>query len=283
MNYRHSYHAGNFADVLKHVVLSLVIEHLKLKEAPFRVIDTHAGAGVYDLTGVEASKTGEWRNGIGRLLGPDAQPLPAPVVALLDPYLSAVRTLNANSMLSRYPGSPRLALALMRPQDRLIANELHPDDALALAISLGRDRRTRILQLDAWIALKALLPPRERRGLVLIDPPFERRDELEQLTRGLREATRRFATGSYLLWFPIKDIRKIAAFRKIIVTEFPRALSMELLVREPRDPGTLNGCGLIAINPPHTLHAMLDTLLPFLADRLAQAHGASGFVSHCST
>ncbi len=280
MNYRHAYHAGNFADVLKHSVLALVIAHLKLKDAPFRVIDTHAGAGLYDLGGVEAGKTGEWRDGIGRLLGDDAPSLPTPVAALLDPYLSAVRDLNAGGMLVTYPGSPRLALALMRRQDRLIGNELHPDDATSLVAALHRDRRAKILQLDAWIALKSLLPPRERRGLILIDPPFEQRDELEQLMQGLREATRRFATGTYLVWYPIKDTKKIAAFRKAVANEFPRALSVELLVRAPRDPNTLNGCGLLAINPPHTLHAKLDTLLPFLAERLTQAHGASGTVTH---
>jgi 23S rRNA (adenine2030-N6)-methyltransferase len=280
MNYRHAYHAGNFADVLKHSVLALVITHLKLKDTPFRIIDTHAGAGLYDLGGVEAGKTGEWHAGIGRLLSRDAPTLPTPIATLLDPYLSAVRNLNAGGMLVTYPGSPRLALALMRPQDRLIANELHADDALALAAALRRDRRAKILQLDAWIALKSLLPPRERRGVVLIDPPFEQRDELEHLMRGLREATRRFATGTYLLWFPIKDIRKIADFRKTVANEFPLALSVELLVRAPRDPDTLNGCGLLAINPPHSLRAKLDSLVPFLAERLAQARGASGAVTH---
>jgi 23S rRNA (adenine2030-N6)-methyltransferase len=280
MNYRHAYHAGNFADVLKHSVLALVIAHLKLKDAPFRVIDTHAGAGLYDLSGVEAGKTGEWHDGIGRLVGPNAPPLPTPIGALLDPYLSAVRDLNVSGMLATYPGSPRLALALMRPRDRLIANELHANDAAALASALRRDRRAKILELDAWIALKSLLPPRERRGLILIDPPFEQRDELERLTQGLREATRRFATGTYLLWYPIKDREKIAAFRNAVAREFPRALSVELLVRAPRDPDTLNGCGLLAINPPHTLHAKLDTLLPFLVERLAQARSASGAVTH---
>ena len=280
MNYRHAYHAGNFADVLKHSVLALVIAHLKLKDAPFRIIDTHAGAGLYDLGGVEAGKTGEWRGGIGRLLGRDAPLLPAPVAALLEPYLSAVRDLNAGGMLVTYPGSPRLALALMRPQDRLIANELHADDAKTLVAALHRDRRAKTLELDAWIALKSLLPPRERRGLILIDPPFEQRDELEQLRQGLREATRRFATGTYLVWYPIKDTKKIAAFHKAVANEFPRALSVELLVRAPHDPDTLNGCGLLAIHPPHTLHAKLDTLLPFLAERLTQAHGASGTVTH---
>jgi 23S rRNA (adenine2030-N6)-methyltransferase len=279
MNYRHAYHAGNFADVLKHAVLALVVTHLKLKDAPFRVIDTHAGAGLYDLAGMEASKTGEWRAGIGRLLGPNAAPLPDPIAALLDPYLSVVRDLNADGALSKYPGSPRLALALMRPVDRLIANELHPADAPTLHTALAGERRAKILALDAWVALKSLLPPRERRGLVLIDPAFEQRDELERLTLGVREAARRFATGTYLVWYPIKDAKKITAFRSAIAAECQRGLSVELRVRAPRDSDTLSGCGLIAINPPYTLRGKLDALLPFLVERLAQGSGAAASVT----
>lgn len=279
MNYRHAYHAGNFADVLKHAVVALVIAHLKLKDMPFRVIDTHAGAGLYDLAGIEAGKTGEWRNGIGRLLGPDAPPIPAPIVAMLGPYLAAVKSFNPAGALASYPGSPCLALSLMRPQDRLIANELHAADGAALATALRRDRRAKVLQLDAWLALKSLLPPRERRGLILIDPPFEQRHEFARVTHGLREATRRFATGTYLLWYPIKDVKTVATFRNAITSEFANALSVELLMRAPQAADTLHGCGLLAINPPHTLQAKLDALLPFLADRLGQGRGAAGTVT----
>lgn len=279
MNYRHAYHAGNFADVLKHAIAALVIEHLKLKATPFRVIDTHAGAGLYDLTGAEAGKTAEWHDGIGRLLGRGAPALPASVAALLDPYLRAVRELNAGAQLTRYPGSPRLALALMRPQDRLIANELHPDDAGALTRALQGDRRAKVLQLDAWIAIKSLLPPPERRGLVLIDPPFEQRSEFENLLQGLRDATRRFATGTYMAWYPIKDVKRVAAFRRNAAAAFPQALSAELVVRTPHRPDALNGCGVLLLRPPHTLRASLDTVLPFLADRLAQGRGAEGVVT----
>lgn len=278
MNYRHAYHAGNFADVLKHAVLALVVTHLKLKDAPFRIIDTHAGAGLYNLAGVEAGKTGEWREGIGRLLGPDAAPLPGPIAALLDPYFSVVRDLNTDGALSWYPGSPRLALALMRPVDRLIANELHPADAATLHNALAGERRAKILALDAWVALKSLLPPRERRALVLIDPAFEQRDELERLTLGVREAARRFATGTYLIWYPIKDAKTITAFRSAIAAECPRGLSVELRVRAQRDFNTLSGCGMIVINPPYTLRGNLDTLLPFLVERLAQGSGAAASV-----
>jgi 23S rRNA (adenine2030-N6)-methyltransferase len=161
MNYRHAFHAGNFADVLKHAVLALIISYLKKKEAPFRVIDTHAGCGLYALDSVEAGKTREWGGGIGKLLAPEAPPLPPGVDRLLSPYLDAVRAENTGA-LTLYPGSPLIARRLMRPQDRLIANELHPVDSVRLKQALGRDMRAKVMMLDGWIALKSLLPPKER-------------------------------------------------------------------------------------------------------------------------
>src|SRR3990170_5575144 len=163
MNYRHAYHAGNFADVLKHAVLALVIEHLKRKPAPFRVIDTHAGVGLYDLSGAEAATTGEWRDGIGRLFG---AALAKPVAELLAPYFSVVRQENPSGRLERYPGSPLIARRLLRRGDRLIANELHPEDGDSLRRLFAGDPQTKVLALDGWVALKALLPPKERRGVV---------------------------------------------------------------------------------------------------------------------
>ena len=211
MNYRHAYHAGNFADVLKHAVLALVIEHLKLKPAPFRVIDTHAGVGVYDLGAEEAQKTGEWREGIGRIVSAD---LPPDAAAALAPYLGVVRGLNAQiareGTLTRYPGSPLLARRLMREGDHLVVNELHPEDNIALRKLFGHDPQTKVLELDGWTALKSLLPPKERRGVVLVDPAYEQPGELERLVQGLKEAARRFATGTILLWYPIKDVTAIA-------------------------------------------------------------------------
>jgi 23S rRNA (adenine2030-N6)-methyltransferase len=271
MNYRHAYHAGNFADVLKHAVLALVIEHLKLKPSPFRVIDTHAGAGVYDLAGGEAAKTGEWRDGIGRLAGPGAEHLPGEVAVILEPYLQAIAACNPRGEIRSYPGSPRLALALMRPGDRLLANELQPDDAQDLACALAGDARASVLRLDGWLALKSQLPPKERRGAILIDPPFEETDELDRILRGLRDAHRRFATGTYLIWYPIKSRKPVAAFHRALKdAAYSKVLAGELLVRSMRNSDTLNGCGLIVINPPHTLHGKLETLLPFLAERLAR-------------
>jgi 23S rRNA (adenine2030-N6)-methyltransferase len=276
MNYRHAYHAGNFADVLKHSVLALTLQHLKLKDAPFRVIDTHAGIARYDLAGPHAAKTGEWSDGIGRLLGPGTAPAPPDVAAYLAPYLEVVTALNTGGDLARYPGSPLVALALMRKTDRLVANELHPEDAATLDDVIGGDRRVKVLQLDAYTALKSLLPPPERRGVVLVDPPFEARDEFDLLMRGLREATRRFATGTYLIWYPIKDRSAVAAFHdEIMAARHAKAVAMELAIGATRNAYALNACGLIVINPPHTLRAAAETLLPYFAQHLAQGSGAA--------
>ena len=284
MNYRHTYHAGNFADVLKHVVLSLALVHMAKKAAPFRVIDTHAGIGLYDLAGEEAGKTGEWRGGIGRLLGPDANlgaaPKPAAAAALMKPYLDAVGALNPDGVPRRYPGSPCLALALMRGDDRLVANELHPEDAATLRRTLARDRRAKVLELDGWLALKAQLPPKERRGVILVDPPFEEPGELDRIVTGLDNARRRFGGGVYLLWYPIKDPRPVARFHQALAKVAPpESLAIELLIRGPVDIDRLNGCGLVVLNPPFTLEADLGVLLPILAERLSDGGGATGRIA----
>ena len=275
MNYRHTYHAGNFADVVKHLVLTLVIEHLKLKATPFRVIDTHAGIGAYDLTADAAERTGEWRDGIGRLIGPDADPLPPALELALKPYLDIVRAMNPPGSLRRYPGSPRIARALLRPQDQLVVNELHPEDAAKLRSQFIRDAQTKVLELDGWTALKALLPPKERRGVILIDPPFEQPRELDRLLTGLDGALQRFATGIFLLWYPIKDRTPVATFhRQLIAAGHPKMLRVELLLNEPLDPERLNGCGLIVVNAPYQLDASLASMLTPLARRLARTNGA---------
>jgi 23S rRNA (adenine2030-N6)-methyltransferase len=276
MNYRHAYHAGNFADVVKHAALALVIEHLKRKAAPFRVIDTHAGAGRYALASKEAAKTGEWRDGIGRLIGPGAQPLPEQAARRLQPYLDAVRAESPGALAS-YPGSPCLALRLMRPQDRLIANELNEAERKDLETAVGRDRRAKVMALDGWLALKSLLPPRERRGVILIDPPFEEPRELERLTRGLAEGLDRFATGTYIAWYPIKDVKPVARFHKAVAAmALPKPpLCAELFVRRPSNPEVLNGAGLLILNGPYTLEDDLRVVLPQLCRRLAQAAGAT--------
>lgn len=273
MNYRHAYHAGNFGDVLKHVVLSLCLAHLKRKETPFRVIDTHAGSGLYRLDVGEAEKTGEWRSGIARIAGPDADPLPAAVEDLLAPYFETLKALNEPNRLAVYPGSPLVAQYALRNGDALVANELHHDDNAALKRSLGKDRKCKVSNIDAYVALKASLPPKERRGLVLIDPPFEEPGELIRMTDALRDGITRFATGHYLLWYPIKDEKLTNRFcRKVadVVTErgLEPPLRVELLLRPLRNPLLLNGAGLIVVNAPYRLKENLETILPILARRL---------------
>jgi len=275
MNYRHAYHAGNFADVLKHAVLALCLDHLRAKPAPFRVIDTHAGAGRYDLAGSEAGKTLEWAEGIGRLLGVDAPPLPPPVEAALAPYLDVVRAINPDGRLTLYPGSPMIARAMLRAGDRLVVNELHPADNRALAALFRNDAEVAVMGLDGWTAVKALLPPQERRGLLLVDPPFEAPGEFELLARAVAEARKRFAAGTMLFWYPIKDAKRVEEFRAAIAQEGrEKSLRAELLARRPDNPSTFNGCGLFIVNPPWTLREKLEIVLPFLAERLAQGPGA---------
>jgi 23S rRNA (adenine2030-N6)-methyltransferase len=271
MNYRHAYHAGNFADVLKHAVLCRAIAHLRQKPAPFRVIDSHAGAGAYDLFGPEAGKTGEWRHGIGRLFGDGARVLSAEVRTLLAPYLDAVAAFNPRRRLAVYPGSPALIQAMLRRQDRLIACELEPQAAAALARRLHGDPRAKALAIDGWTALAAYVPPKERRGLVLVDPPFEQVDEFSRLARGLQTAHRKWATGTYLLWYPIKDAAAVAAFiRKLPRLSTAKMLRVELVVATGSEGLGLRGSGMIAVNPPWTLHDELQLLLPALAGVLGR-------------
>jgi 23S rRNA (adenine2030-N6)-methyltransferase len=273
MNYRHAYHAGNFADVLKHAVLALVIEHLKQKPSPFRVIDTHAGAGLYELGSEESQKTGEWGEGIGRIFGAG---LPPAVAAILAPYLAVIASENPAGKLERYPGSPLIARRLLRRGDTLIANELHDDDSAILKDFFAGDPQTKVLGLDGWTALKSLLPPKERRAVVLIDPPFEEAGEFERIVYGLANAARRFATGTVVIWYPIKDARAVARFhRDVRELGLSKLYLAELSIRATAVKGELSASGLIVFNPPFTLPAKLGELVPFLASRLAQGRGAA--------
>jgi len=267
MNYRHIYHAGNFADVLKHTVLARLIDYLKLKDKPFRVIDTHAGIGVYDLSSEEAQKTGEWQGGIGKLLGKD---LPKDVAPLLASYIDAVKALNATSNVRLYPGSPKLARMLLRKEDRLSLMELHPADYDTLRSNFADDFQTRVTHLDGWLALNAHLPPKEKRGIILVDPPFEEPNEYERLVDGLSKAWRKFPGGVYCLWYPLTRGAPIKDFIKALhALEIPKMLSAELSVKSGREDG-LTGSGLVIVNPPYTLKGELDILLPFLKEQLAQ-------------
>jgi 23S rRNA (adenine2030-N6)-methyltransferase len=274
VNYRHAFHAGSFADVFKHAVLCRILVHLRGKETPFRVLDTHAGAGVYDLTGPEASRGGEWKDGIARLLQTD---LPPEAGALLAPYLDVVSAMNARDRITAYPGSPAFVRAWLRGNDRLVACELEPCAFAALKASMARDTRIKCLQIDGWTALKAYVPPKERRGLVLVDPPFERPDEVRRLADAAAEAHRKWPTGLYALWYPIKGRTEPDALAKRLTRcGIPKMLRAELIVSPLRDPTRLNGSGLVLINPPWTLEGDLKTLLPVLAQALGH-EGAGRF------
>ncbi|MBJ3775802.1 23S rRNA (adenine(2030)-N(6))-methyltransferase RlmJ [Acuticoccus mangrovi] len=271
MNYRHVYHAGNFADVLKHAVLARLVDYLKRKPKPFRVIDTHAGVGLYDLSSEAAQKTGEWRGGIGRLI---EAPLPADAAALLAPYLDIVAEINEGP-LTRYPGSPLLVRMLLRREDRLSAIELHPEDYERLAALFAGDRQTRVTRLDGWLALGAHVPPKERRGLVLVDPPFELAGEYERMVDGLVAAHKRFQSGLYCLWYPRKAGAPVADFhRRLRRSGIGDILVAELDVRSESAPG-LAGSGVVVVNPPYVLEGELATLLPVLADRLGEDASAA--------
>jgi 23S rRNA (adenine2030-N6)-methyltransferase len=274
VNYRHAFHAGNFADVFKHAVLCRILNYLRTKPAPFRVIDTHAGAGLYDLASHEASRGGEWRTGIARLMAAELAPA---VAALLAPYLEVVNALNERGRLRTYPGSPALARAWLRPQDRLIACEVEPQASAALRQNLRGDIRIKTLEIDGWTALGAYVPPKERRGLVLVDPPFEEQGEFHRLPRGLAAAHRKWATGIYALWYPIKGSKDRDALAKSLRRQgLAKILRGELTVAPLSDPDRLNGCGMILVNPPWTLEKELSVLLPALAAILAR-DGKGGY------
>jgi 23S rRNA (adenine2030-N6)-methyltransferase len=268
MNYRHGFHAGNFADVLKHVVLMRVLTHLNAKETPYRVVDTHAGAGRYDLGSDEALRTHEWKDGVARI---DRSPLAPAVEALLKPWRDAVSGARALYGPEAYPGSPWLCRHAMRPDDRLIAAELHPPTHKKLVQAIGRDERCKAPAIDGWNALRGNVPPKERRGLVLIDPPFEEKDEFATLEAELIAAHRKWPTGIYALWYPVKDKLAVAnLLAGINQAGIGRLLRLEIDVDRPDAAGGLSATGMLIVNPPWRLAEEARILLPALTERLAQ-------------
>jgi 23S rRNA (adenine2030-N6)-methyltransferase len=279
MNYRHAFHAGNFADVIKHIVLVRILTYLQQKDSAFRVIDTHAGAGLYDLTGEEAQRGGEWLTGIARIRQARFSEAAA---ALLAPYLDIVRAFNPQRDLQAYPGSPLIARALLRPQDRLVACEVADGPRKQLITALRRDEQARVVDLDGWTALPAFVPPKERRGLVLIDPPFEQPGEFERLAEGFSGAYTKWPTGIYALWYPVKSRRATDTLARSVAAVSGAAdgeakcLRLEFSVA-PIDEGSgLTSAGLLIVNPPWTLTAELKTILPELQKPLGQG-GAARF------
>lgn len=269
MNYRHIYHAGNFADVFKHLIIARIIEYLKKKDHAFRVIDTHAGTGIYDLSADEAQKTGEWIDGIGRIL---SKPIDRQIEPLVNPWLDVVFALNGSKeKLTRYPGSPVLIRKLLRKQDRLTAIELHEADYKKLAGNFTGDYQARIIHLDGYLALGAHVPPKEKRGLILVDPPFEKTDEFERLVEGLIKAYKRFPGGIYALWYPVKHYNELNWFmNELKGTGIAKILRLELRIKQRSQTPGLDGCGMIIVNPPYVLPKEMKQLKAFLLDRLAQ-------------
>ncbi len=271
MNYRHVYHAGNFADVFKHALLARVLVYLARKDALLRYLDTHAGAGMYRVTADEARRTGEWRGGAGLLI--DAAP-PDAVRDLLSPYIKAAGLASADAR-ALYPGSPVQAQRLLRAQDRLVLCELHEADAKSLGKAIGRDRRVKALNMDGYMALNAFVPPPERRGLVLVDPPFEEPDEFPRLSTALAGAWAKWRTGTFMAWYPRKDLPAVGAFKASLVRDgLRRVLCLELDVEAPSE-GPLAGSGLVVINPPHVLEEEARAILPFLTALMARGRGAA--------
>jgi len=267
VNYRHAFHAGNFADVTKHIVLARILAYLMNKDAAFRVIDTHAGPGLYDLLGGRAERTGEWLEGIARLV---EHGLPGPAAALAAPYIAAVRARNPDGALRYYPGSPFIARHMLRAQDRLTALELHPEDARALRENFSGDIQARITHLDGWAALGTHLPPRERRGLVLVDPPFEEKGEFARMVQSLVKAHKRWPGGIYAFWYPLKEPGAVNAYiAGLKATGIPKILRLELNIRPPSTPPRLFGTGMIVVNPPYVLEQEMGVLLPVLAELLS--------------
>ena len=258
MNYRHGYHAGNFADVLKHVALVAILAHLRKKEAAFSVVDTHAGRGAYDLSGEQAQRTGESENGIARLTDMTGE-----MPEALSTYLSMAREAGAKF----YPGSPLIAARLLRPQDRLTAIEKHPEEFALLKQALAPYRNAAAETGDGYARALKLLPPPARRGLVLIDPPFESPEEFSVLARMVRDAVRKFATGIFEVWFPIKSQAETDAFvGEVLAGGIDKALCVD--VKVPAPEGKLNRAGLLVVNPPYGCEAQMRAAAGLLAPRL---------------
>ncbi len=268
LGYRHGFHAGNFADVLKHVVQVNIIEYLKQKDKPFCYIDTHAGAGLYDVKSVYMQKNAEYETGIGKLYGlshlPDS----------LERYLSLVAEINGHQELRRYPGSPKIAQMLLREQDKIRCSELHPKDVAALQKLFRGDARAKVFEQDGYQSLKALLPPAQKRGLIMIDPSYELKSEYNQVTKGLREAQKRFATGVYAIWYPVIQRESAERFcRKLLADAVGPVLRLELNYTQDTPGKGMTGSGMLIIRPPYVLKDQMEQALPVLQETICQEGG----------
>ncbi|EKO3666627.1 23S rRNA (adenine(2030)-N(6))-methyltransferase RlmJ [Vibrio metschnikovii] len=268
LSYRHSFHAGNHADVLKHIVQSLILNALQQKETPFVYHDTHSGVGRYDLTHEWSEKTGEYKQGIGRLWQQTDTP------AEIDSYLEAVKALNQGEELRYYPGSPRIARAHLRAQDRMVLSELHPSDYPLLEQEFARDRQVAIYKQDGFARLKASLPPKERRGLVLIDPPYELAKEYRDVVQAIAQSHKRWSTGIYAIWYPVVNRCDIEDMLEGLANlGIRKILQIELGVAPDTNQRGMTASGMIVINPPWKLESEMQTILPFLKQAIAPATG----------
>lgn len=266
MNYRHIYHAGNFADVMKHLAMTMMLEHLKKKDAPFFVLDAHGGIGLYNLNAIEAQKTQEFAAGIGRFEDEAGMP---------DDFKAYYNLIKQDLADGYYPGSPTIAARMLRPQDSAIANELHPVDVETLKANLRRHKNVKITHQDAYECIRAHIPPKEKRGLVLIDPPFEKTDEFETLIRQMREWKKRFATGVFAIWYPIKAHLKVDAMLAAAAElQMPRTWVFETLLHPRGQADTFNGCGLVIFNAPYQIPERIEALFPYL-ERKMQLHACT--------
>ncbi len=268
LSYRHSFHAGNHADVLKHIVQSLILDALKQKDKPFIYHDTHSGVGRYDLTHEWSEKTGEYKQGIAKLW--EATNLPEEI----NSYLAAIEQLNQGKQLRYYPGSPRVARAQLRQQDRMTLTELHPSDFPLLKQEFHRDRQVKIFQEDGFARLKASLPPKERRGLVLIDPPYELAKEYRDVVSAIAQSYKRWATGVYAIWYPVVNRADIDDMIEGLQNlGIRKILQIELGVSADTNERGMTASGMIVINPPWKLEAQMKAILPFLKQTIAPATG----------
>lgn len=262
MNYRHSYHAGNFADVFKHSILTLLLEKLCQKDKPFCYFDTHAGIGFYDLHSELTQKTQEYLSGIGKVLAQKNYP------PEIETYLNIVKQLNANDHdkpVRYYPGSPYIAKSILRPQDRMILTELHKEDVKTLKKNFPNDKQIAIHNTDGYLGLKAFLPPKEKRGLVLIDPPFEAKDEFTKIINGMKIALKQWRNGIYAIWYPIKDRTTVNDFLSQLENISPnKILTSEITIGEPSETNPFVSCGMAIINPPWQLDEKLNRIIPWL-------------------
>ena len=267
LSYRHAFHAGNFADVLKHSVLTLVLEYMTRKEKGFLYVDSHSGAGMYQLSDEYAQKTGEYKDGIAKLIDSDAQndDIPEPLIE----YIELIKRLNLGADLNIYPGSPGIARQFMRRQDSSHLFELHPTDIEHLTDFCQRWRKVFVKQSDGYQGVLSLLPPPSRRGVVLIDPPYELKEDYSKAVKTIIKGYKKFATGIYILWYPVVKRELVEQMKsQFQASDVKNLLQVEFCLTEDTEEYGMTGTGLFIVNPPWQLAQQLSEILPYLKTKL---------------